>query len=161
MSDVLDWFERISELFILKLLTLGAWCKAYDIWRTVKFYEDFLHDQTIDELINIYGRIIEEYLHSQSVDELIRIYGRIVEEYLHGQSVDEVVSIWLVANRIGVANDEWVGLGLMVTVDPSMVPPSPLSMVGVSPIFSTTVMDIPVYGATPFGDLTIEIFTSS
>jgi hypothetical protein len=62
---------------------------------------------------------------------------------------------------IGVSGDEWVGLGLMVSVDPSVVPPIPLSMVGVSPLFSITVMDIPVYGATPFGDLTIEIFTSS
>jgi hypothetical protein len=141
MSDVLDWLERLSELFILKLLTLGAWSKAYDVWRTVKFYED--------------------YLHSQSIDELINIYGRIIEEYLHDQSVDEVVEILLVANRIGVANDEWIGLGLMISVDPSMVPPLPLSMVRVLPIFSITVMDIPVYGATPFGDLTIEIFTSS
>jgi hypothetical protein len=141
MSDVLDWLERLSELFILKLLTLGAWCRAYDVWRTVKFYED--------------------YLHSQSIDELINIYGMIIEEYLHGQSVDEVVSIWLVANRVGVADDEWIGLGMLVSVDPSMVPPLPLSMVGVSPLFSTTVMDIPVYGATPFSDLTIEIFTSS
>jgi len=49
MSDVLDWLERLSELFILKLLTLGAWCKAYDVWRTVKFYEDYL---TVKALMN-------------------------------------------------------------------------------------------------------------
>jgi hypothetical protein len=140
MSDVLDWLERLSELFILKLLSLGAWCKSYDVWRTVKFYED--------------------YLHSQSIDELVRIYGMIFGEYLHGQNIDEVVSILLVANRVGVADDEWIGLGVMASVDPSMVPPLPLSMVGVPPSFSTTVMDIPVYGATLFSDLTIEIFTS-
>jgi hypothetical protein len=141
MSDILDWFERLSELFILKLLTLGAWSKAYEQYRTIPFTEDYLHDQTIDELI--------------------RIYGMIFGEYLHGQNIDEVVSIWLVANRIGVADDEWVGLGFMFSVDPSMVPPLPLSVVGVQPPSTTTVMDIPVYGATPFGDLTIEIFTSS
>jgi len=117
MSDILDWFERISELFILKLLTLGAWSKAYDVWRTIKFYDDYLHDQSIDELINIYGRIIEEYLHNQSIDELvefrdlivrafedlihaqtideaINIYGKVIEELLHSQSIDELVNIY-------------------------------------------------------------------
>jgi hypothetical protein len=91
MSDILDWLERLSELFILKLLTLSAWCRAYDVWRTVKFYEDYLHSQSIDELINIYGRIVEEYLHDQSVDELVRIYGMIIESYLHEQLSDELV----------------------------------------------------------------------
>jgi hypothetical protein len=71
MSDILDWFERLSELFILKLLTLGAWCKAYERYKTIPFAEDYLHDQTIDELINIYGGIIESYLHEQLSDELV------------------------------------------------------------------------------------------
>ena len=71
MSDVLDWLERISELFILKLLTLGAWSKAYEQHRTIKYYEDYLHDQTIDELIRFYGMIIESYLHGQVSDESI------------------------------------------------------------------------------------------
>ena len=51
MSDVLDWLERISELFILKLLTFGAWSKAYEIYRTIPFTEDYLHDQVSDESI--------------------------------------------------------------------------------------------------------------
>jgi len=71
MSDVLDWLERISELFILKLLTLGAWSKAYEQCKTIKYYEDYLHDQTIDELIRFYGMIIESYLHGQVSDESI------------------------------------------------------------------------------------------
>jgi len=71
MSDILDWLERLSELFILKLLTLGALSKAYEQYRTIPFTEDFLHDQTIDELINIYGMIIESYLHGQVSDESI------------------------------------------------------------------------------------------
>jgi hypothetical protein len=91
MSDILDWLERLSELFILKLLTLGAWSKAYERYRTIPFTEDYLHDQTIDELINIYGRIIEEYLHNQSIDEVINIYGGIIESYLHEQLSDELV----------------------------------------------------------------------
>jgi len=71
MSDILDWLERLSELFILKLLTLGAWSKAYEQYKTIKYYEDYLHDQTIDELINIYGMVIESYLHGQVSDELV------------------------------------------------------------------------------------------
>jgi hypothetical protein len=71
MSDILDWFERLSELFILKLLTLGALSKVYGQYRTIKYYEDFLHDQSIDELINIYGMIIESYIHDQLSDELV------------------------------------------------------------------------------------------
>jgi hypothetical protein len=71
MSDILDWLERLSELFILKLLTLGAWSKAYERYRTITFTEDYLHDQTIDELINIYGMIIDSYLHGQVSDESI------------------------------------------------------------------------------------------
>jgi hypothetical protein len=65
MSDILDWLERISELFILKLLTLGAWSKAYERYRTIPFTEDFLHVQSIDELVRFYGMIIESYLHGQ------------------------------------------------------------------------------------------------
>jgi hypothetical protein len=95
MSDILDWLERISELFILKLLTLGAWCKAYDVWRTVKFYEDYLHSQSIDEVINIYGKVIEDFLHVQSIDELINIYGMVIESYLHGQVSDESIVLTL------------------------------------------------------------------
>jgi hypothetical protein len=71
MSDILDWFERLSELFILKLLTLGAWSKAYDVWRTIKFYEDYIHGQSIDEFISIYNKVIESYLHDQVSDELV------------------------------------------------------------------------------------------
>jgi hypothetical protein len=71
MSDILDWLERLSELFILKLLTLGAWSKAYERYRTIPFIEDLLHVQSIDELINIYGMIIESYLHVQVSDESI------------------------------------------------------------------------------------------
>jgi hypothetical protein len=51
MSDILDWLERLSELFILKLLTLGAWSKAYEQCKTIKYYEDYLHGQVSDELI--------------------------------------------------------------------------------------------------------------
>jgi hypothetical protein len=78
MSDILDWLERISELFILKLLTLGAWSKAYEQYRTTKIYEDYLHDQSIDELIefrDLIVRAFEDLLHSQSVDELVNIYS--------------------------------------------------------------------------------------
>jgi hypothetical protein len=71
MSDILDWLERLSELFILKLLTLGAWSKAYKRYRTIPFIEDFFHYQSIDELINIYGMIVESYLHGQVSDESI------------------------------------------------------------------------------------------
>jgi hypothetical protein len=51
MSDILDWLERLSELFILKLLTLGAWSKACEQHRTIPFTEDFLHGQVSDESI--------------------------------------------------------------------------------------------------------------
>jgi hypothetical protein len=71
MSDILDWLERLSELFILKLLTFGALSKAYERYRAIPFTEDFLHVQSVDELINIYGMIIESYLHVQVVDESI------------------------------------------------------------------------------------------
>ena len=94
MSDILDWLERLSELFILKLLTLGAWSKTYEQYRTIKYYEDFLHDQSIDELVefrDLIVRAFEDLIHAQSIDEAISIYGMVIEELLHSQVVDETV----------------------------------------------------------------------
>jgi hypothetical protein len=96
MSDILDWFERLSELFILKLLTLGAWSKAYEQYRTIKYYEDFLHDQTIDELVELKSLIVrafEDLIHAQTIDEAVSIYSMVIEELLHSQVVDETVVI--------------------------------------------------------------------
>jgi hypothetical protein len=76
MSDILDWLERLSELFILKLLTLGAWSKAYERYRTIPFTEDFLHDQSIDELVefrDLFVRAFEDLIHAQTIDESVII----------------------------------------------------------------------------------------
>jgi len=96
MSDVLDWLERISELFILKLLTLGAWSKAYEQHRTIKYYEDYLHDQTIDELVkyrDLFIKAFDDLIHDQVSDEVVSVYGKVIEELLHSQVVDENVVI--------------------------------------------------------------------
>jgi hypothetical protein len=58
MSDVLDLIERVSELFILGLLSLGTWMKIYGEYKTTKIYEDFLHEQSIDELVTIYNKTV-------------------------------------------------------------------------------------------------------
>jgi hypothetical protein len=96
MSDILDWLERISELFILKLLTLGAWCKAYERYRTITFTEDFLHEQSIDELVefrDLFVRAFDDLIHAQTIDEVVSVYGMVIEELLHDQVVDESVVI--------------------------------------------------------------------
>jgi hypothetical protein len=97
MSDILDWLERLSELFILKLLTLGAWSKAYERYKTITFTEDFSHEQSIDELVqcrDLFVRAFEDLVHVQTIDEVVSIYGMVIEELLHSQSVDELVNIY-------------------------------------------------------------------
>jgi hypothetical protein len=96
MSDILDWLERLSELFILKLLTLGAWSKAYERYRTIPFTEDFLHEQVSDEFIefrDLIVRAFEDLIHAQTIDEAINIYDKVIDELLHDQVVDETVVI--------------------------------------------------------------------
>jgi hypothetical protein len=96
MSDILDWLERLSELFILKLLTLGAWSKAYERYRIIPFVEDYLHDQVSDELIEYRDLFIKAYdslVHAQTVDEVVSVYSIVIEELLHDQVVDESVVI--------------------------------------------------------------------
>jgi hypothetical protein len=97
MSDVLDWLERLSELFILKLLTLGAWSKAYEQYRTTKIYEDYLHDQSIDELIefsDLFVMAFEELLHNQVIDETVVI-----------QRIEKVITI-LLSSQFSLADKQ-------------------------------------------------------